>query len=234
MFGTPPVRALFFEFPDEPELFAVDRQFLVGSDILVTPVLTPNAKTVDGKCNHHIRKFAIHFWIGIFPGRGSVVWRDWYTHNVVDAPAGSNTTLSAPLGHINIHVRDGSAILLHAKPAYTIEETRRGPYSLLVSLTPDGHAFGSAYIDDGESDPPGPSKTVMFTAKEGKLRIKSDGSFHVRQLVKDITLLGVEKPKEVLIPGQKVANWQYMEAQRKLVMNGVDVDLNKGATLVWA
>ena len=48
MAGLPPVKALFFEFPDDPELFAVDRQWLVGSDILVTPVLTPGATTVDG------------------------------------------------------------------------------------------------------------------------------------------------------------------------------------------
>ena len=47
--GTPPVRALFFEFPDEPELFAIDQQFLVGADILVTPVLSPNATSVPGK-----------------------------------------------------------------------------------------------------------------------------------------------------------------------------------------
>lgn len=49
MHGTPPVRALFWEFPDEPNLFGIDRQFLVGRDILVTPVLTPNVSTVDGK-----------------------------------------------------------------------------------------------------------------------------------------------------------------------------------------
>jgi hypothetical protein len=49
MAGIPPVRALFYEFPDEPELFTVDRQWLVGSDILVTPVLTPGASAVEGK-----------------------------------------------------------------------------------------------------------------------------------------------------------------------------------------
>jgi alpha-glucosidase len=49
MAGIPPVRALFYEFPDEPELFTVDKQWLVGSDILVTPVLTPGASTVEGK-----------------------------------------------------------------------------------------------------------------------------------------------------------------------------------------
>lgn len=49
MYGTPPVRALFWEFPDELDLFSVDRQFMVGRDILVTPVLTPNVSTVDGE-----------------------------------------------------------------------------------------------------------------------------------------------------------------------------------------
>lgn len=48
MAGTPPVRALFFEFPDEPELFGIDKQFLIGRDILVTPVLVPNVTSVKG------------------------------------------------------------------------------------------------------------------------------------------------------------------------------------------
>lgn len=49
MFGTPPVRALFYEFSNEPELFSVDLQWMIGSDILVTPVTTPNVSTVDGE-----------------------------------------------------------------------------------------------------------------------------------------------------------------------------------------
>jgi hypothetical protein len=43
------MRALFFEFPQEPELLAVDRQFMLGGDILVTPVLTPNVTSVSGE-----------------------------------------------------------------------------------------------------------------------------------------------------------------------------------------
>jgi alpha-glucosidase len=45
------MRALFFEFPQEPELLSVDRQFMVGRDILVTPVLTPNVTSVLGEPN---------------------------------------------------------------------------------------------------------------------------------------------------------------------------------------
>lgn len=48
MYGTPPIRALFYEFPEESELFGVDGQFLVGRDILVTPVLEPNMSLVTG------------------------------------------------------------------------------------------------------------------------------------------------------------------------------------------
>ncbi len=49
LYGTPPVRALFFEFPQEPELLPIDRQFMVGNSILVTPVLTPNVSSVSGE-----------------------------------------------------------------------------------------------------------------------------------------------------------------------------------------
>lgn len=48
LFGPPTVRALFQGFLDEPDLFAVDHQFMVGHEILLTPVLTRNASTVDG------------------------------------------------------------------------------------------------------------------------------------------------------------------------------------------
>ena len=46
--ATPPIRALFWEFPDEPELLSVDLQFMIGRSILVSPVTTPNMSTVDG------------------------------------------------------------------------------------------------------------------------------------------------------------------------------------------
>ncbi|KAI8981316.1 glycosyl hydrolases family 31-domain-containing protein [Trametes punicea] len=218
--GAPPVRALFFEFPDEPELFAVDRQYLIGRDILVTPVLTPNVSTVDG----------------IFPGRGSVIWRDWYTHEVVNASAGTNTTLNAPLGHINVHIRDGSALLLHAQPAYTTAETRAGPYSLLVSQAADGYAFGTAYVDDGESVPPTPNTTLTFKARKGEVTIATKGDFAVTQKLETITVLGAgsAKPHVVKLNGKGVENWEFDEGLERLIVKEISVDLNKSTTLSWA
>ncbi|RPD82758.1 hypothetical protein L226DRAFT_450295 [Lentinus tigrinus ALCF2SS1-7] len=222
-YGTPPVRALFFEFPNEPELFGIDRQFLIGSDILVTPVLTPNVSTVDG----------------IFPSRGSVVWRDWYTHQVVNAtPSANTTTLDAPLGHINVHVRDGAAILLHAEPAYTTAETRAGPYALLVTQDASGYAFGTAYVDDGESVPPTPHTTITFQAQKGQLAIGATGDFTVEQKLDTVTVLGVgaDKPGSVQVDGQDVdeSSWEFDAGLERLIVKRLGVDLSKGASLTWA
>ena len=60
-------------------------------------------------------------------------------------------TLSAPLGHINIHIRSGSIILTHAKAEYSLTETRAGGYHLIVSLDENGMAEGEAILDDGTS-----------------------------------------------------------------------------------
>ncbi|KAF9043212.1 glycosyl hydrolases family 31-domain-containing protein [Panaeolus papilionaceus] len=216
--GTPPVRALFYEFPNEPELFNVDTQFLVGSDILVTPVLAPNVSTVSG----------------IFPGRGSVIWRDWYTHDVVNSSPGESTTLQAPLGHINVHIRDSSAILMHAKPAYTIEETRQGPFSLLVSQSSRGEAFGTAYLDDGISNPPGPSRIVTFSATNQQVKINSSGSYIIAQKLQQVTILGVKnQPKTLLINGEKSGTLSYFPQQQKVVVSGLNIDLNKPTTVSW-
>ncbi|KAF7304057.1 Glycoside hydrolase family 31 protein [Mycena indigotica] len=218
--GTPPVRALFWEYPNQPELFAVDRQFLIGRDILVTPVLTPNVSTVDG----------------IFPGKGKSVWRDWYTHDVVNASITGNTTLSAPLGHIPVHVRDGAAILLHQKPAYTVEETRQGPYALLVTLSGSGakqSASGSAYVDDGASDPPGPARVLSFAARTGSVRIGGTGKYKISQKLAQVTVLGVaKKPREVSVDGKK-AKFEWTARQQRLVVSGLSVDLNKATTVEW-
>jgi alpha-glucosidase len=214
--GTPPVRALFWEFPDEAELFAVDRQFLVGRDILVTPVLTSNVSTVDGWLSSYSSQGIRpeKNLLGIFPGQGKTIWRDWYTHDVINATVGGNTTLSAPLGHINIHIRDGAALLLHESPAYTVEETRQGPFALLVAQSADGYAFSTAYIDDGISDPPGPSTTVTFQASKNSVRIASEGEFKVVQKLVQVTILGVEtKPTSVSVGGKAVQEFTYNSAQ---------------------
>lgn len=134
--GSTTLRALAWDFPDEPWLAAADRQFLLGDAVLVTPCLAQGADTVDG----------------VFPGVGSgTVWYDWYNQTAVTGvAAGQNVTIAAPLGHIPVYVKGGKVIPLQ-QPALTTADVRNSPYSLLVALDGEGKASGGLYIDDGES-----------------------------------------------------------------------------------
>jgi alpha-glucosidase len=135
--GSTVMRALAWEFPDEPWLAAADRQFMLGSAVMVTPCLEQGATTVDG----------------VFPGVRDTVWYDWYTLTAVtieNVKPGQNVTIDAPLGHIPVYVRGGSVLPIQ-EPGMTTAESRKNPWGLIVALDRDGCAAGSLYLDDGES-----------------------------------------------------------------------------------
>ena len=143
--------------------------------------------------------------------------------------------MSAPLGHIPVHIRDGSAILLHSNPGYTITETLASPYSLLVSQASDGYAFGSVYLDDGESLPPTPSRTIKFSVSAGELRIESSGTYEVNPKLESVTILGAAEPSEVSVgdKGLSAQSWKYDGSKMELTVNGLSVDLNDATVIQW-
>lgn len=104
---------------------------------------------------------------------------------------------------------------------------------MLISLSSDLQAFGSAYIDDGDSFPPGPHKTLTFTGVKGELRLNSHGAFDIAQKLRDITVLGVPtRPRSVTLGNKTVSGWTYDNASNRLIIQ-VDLNLNKQATLRW-
>ena len=135
-----------------------------------------------------------------------------------------------------MHIRGGSAILLFSTPAYTVEETRSGGYSLLVSLAADGTAFGTAYIDDGLSVPPTPHADLTFSVQSSHLSIKTQGNYSVAETLDTITILGANEGQSATIEvnGQEHSTWSYDASTQELVLSGLDLDLNNDATISWA
>jgi alpha-glucosidase len=173
--GSTVMRALSWEFPHEPQLAGVETQFLLGPNILVTPVLEPQVDTVNG----------------VFPGivdGGS--WYDWYTGGKVDAQASVNTTISAPLGHIPVYIR-GGAVLPTQEPGYTTTASRKNPWGLIVALNGEGKAEGSLYVDDGESLEPEECLEVTFKASGGQLKVNVEGNWKDANALGNVTVLGV-------------------------------------------
>ena len=60
--------------------------------------------------------------------------------------------LSAPLGHINVHVRAGTILLLYDNPKDTLAATKAEcSYRILAFLDEKGCAAGSVTLDDGST-----------------------------------------------------------------------------------
>ncbi|ORX69562.1 alpha glucosidase [Linderina pennispora] len=128
--GWPVARPLVFQYPEIAATSAIDKQFLIGDGLLISPVLTQGAVTVDA----------------FFP-KG--IWYDWYTYKAVKGE-NKEITLDAPLEHVNVHVR-GGAILPAQVPAMTTTDSRKNDYYLVVAVDERGRAEGKLYLDDGET-----------------------------------------------------------------------------------
>jgi alpha-D-xyloside xylohydrolase len=90
--GVPPMRPLFLEFPDDPEAWTVEDQFLLGPDVLVAPVTELGVRE---------RR--------VYLPRG-VTWTDTTTGRRY--VGGSRVTVDAPLERIPVFVRDDADIPL--------------------------------------------------------------------------------------------------------------------------
>jgi alpha-glucosidase len=220
--GSTVMRALAWEFPNEPSLAAIDNQFLVGPSVLVIPVLEPQADTVKG----------------VFPGVGhGEVWYDWYTQTAVDAQPGVNTTIAAPLGHIPVYIRGGSILPLQ-EPALTTRAARQTPWTLLAALSSDGTASGQLYIDDGESINPDATLNVEFAVSQSSLRVSAQGDWKESNPLANVTIFGVsEEPASVTFNELEVAV-DYDVSSHVLFVTGLEKVTNDGAwgrdwTLRW-
>ncbi|KAL6705927.1 hypothetical protein ACN47E_006206 [Coniothyrium glycines] len=223
--GSTVMRALAWEFPNDPQLAAVDTQFLLGPNILVTPVLEPQATTVKG----------------VFPGIvDGESWYDWYTGERVQTKAGVNTTIAAPLGHIPVFVR-GGAILPLQEPGYTTTASRKSPWGLIVALSAQGAASGSLYVDDGESLEPSETLDVAFVVQHGTLTAHVHGNYKDTNALGNVTILGAgPAPTKVKLNGKAVdaAKFAFNQTSSVLRLFGLN-DLTSGGawqaswTLSW-
>jgi alpha-D-xyloside xylohydrolase len=93
--GVPPMRPLFFDFPQDTASAGVDDEFLFGPDLLVAPVLEERA-----------RRRSVYLPAG-------ATWRDAWTGE--SQPGGRWIEADAPLERIPLYLRDGAQLPIRAK-----------------------------------------------------------------------------------------------------------------------
>lgn len=113
--GCPMFRPMWMNYPTDDTAQTVDRQFMLGDSILVTPVLESGADSV----------------VGYFPPG---VWYSLWDDAPLRSPGnGSWVTLPAPVGEIPVHVAGGHVLAMQA-PQMTTRAVRASPLMLVAAL----------------------------------------------------------------------------------------------------
>ncbi|XP_053562416.1 lysosomal alpha-glucosidase [Bombina bombina] len=194
--GETVARALFIEFPSDPNTWTIDRQFLWGEALLITPVLEQGKTEVNGY-------FPPGTWYSPFSGEGIQSKGQWIL-------------LPGSLDIINLHIR-GGYIVPGQIPELNTEEMINNSLALIVALTPNSEARGDLFLDDGDSLETferGDYTQILFLAANNallseviKLNSKADAL-----IVAYVSVFGVTNPpQKVLVNGVPTEDFSYLE-----------------------
>jgi alpha 1,3-glucosidase len=128
--GQPVMRPLWVEFPGDAALLTEQRSWMVGSDLLVAPVMTQGSTEV-----------AV-----TFPGGAAVMWYD--VRSFKATAGGSQLTVQAPIDSIPVYQRSGSIIPRQERPRRSSALMAKDPFTLTVAPDATGAAAGSLFLDD--------------------------------------------------------------------------------------
>ncbi|XP_009602359.1 alpha-xylosidase 1-like [Nicotiana tomentosiformis] len=221
--GAPIARPLFFSFPNLHELYDVSTQFLVGSSVMVSPVLDEGKTEVKAL-------FPPGTWYNIFDMTQAIVTIE--PHYL---------TLDAPLNVVNVHLYQNTIIPMQ-RGGMISKEARMTPYTLIVTFplgTKDLQAKGNLFLDDDEllemKLGNGHSTYIDFYATASNRTVKlwsevQEGKFALDKgwFIEKVIVLGTngtDRAFEINVDGQPIEDTskvQFITAEQKYIDNSED------------
>jgi alpha-D-xyloside xylohydrolase len=248
--GAPIARPLFFSFPDYTECYGLSTQFLLGSSLMISPVLEQGKSQVKAL-------FPPGSWYNMFDMTQSIT-----------SEGGQYVTLDAPLHVVNVHLYQNS-ILPMQQGGLISKEARMTPFTLLVSFpagATDGKAAGKLFLDDDELQEmklgSGSATYVDFyaTVSEGTVKLWSEVQESKFALDKGwkivkVTVLGLGgsgAPSSLEVDGKPVTgasnielsslkqkyitNLEVGDEKKKIMMvevDGLEIPVGKNFAVSW-
>lgn len=129
--GTPMMRPMFMEFPEDESLSTVEDQFMVGSAVLVKPITSQGATSTDVYFPHA---------------------QPWYNLKTFERVQHAGIqTVDAPLDTIPAYYQGGNIVPRRERARRSSAAMRLDPFTLIVAKGKDGNAEGKLYLDDEET-----------------------------------------------------------------------------------
>jgi alpha-glucosidase len=188
--GLPIMRPLMLNYPDDKTTYNIDTQFMLGDDLLISPVLEEGATT---------RQMYLP----------SGEWYDFWTREKISGGKWMNA--KAPIDHVPVFVKAGAVIPMQQVVQYT-DESPADPLTFEIFLPLYGGTSGMCYEDDGITFDyqKGKFRTVGINAavKEDEIvvvRSAAEGSYLPASRSVVFAVNGVtDKPVDVTFDGKKV------------------------------
>ncbi|HKX83438.1 MAG TPA: glycoside hydrolase family 31 protein, partial [Pyrinomonadaceae bacterium] len=185
--GQPIMRPLWFEFPSDTGTYLVNDIYMVGSDILVAPVIREGMRARD-----------------VYLPAGTS-WISWWTGERFDG--GKQHRIDAPLEQLPLFVRAGSVIPTQQVIQHT-GEMPNAPITLTVAAGIDPGKVETVDIHQDAGDGFGYRlsewRTVRVEHRQGSLKISRIGSYR-GQPIRYVEAVGMAAaPKEVRADGKKL------------------------------
>ncbi|KAL9325054.1 hypothetical protein ACSQ67_005699 [Phaseolus vulgaris] len=246
--GAPIARPLFFSFPTYTECYGLSTQFLLGTSLMVSPVLEQGKTQVKAL-------FAPGSWYSLL---------DWT--QTITSKDGVYVTLDAPLHVVNVHLYQNT-ILPMQQGGLVSKEARMTPFTLIVTFpsgAAEGEAKGNLFLDNDELPDMnlgnGYSTYVDLyaTVKQGAVKVWSDvqeGKFALDKglIIDSISVLGLDGTGAVSsfeidgkpltgVPSVNISTSQHEhlnsegEGEKKTVMvalKGLNIPVGKNFAMTW-
>ncbi|KAF2905456.1 hypothetical protein ILUMI_00712, partial [Ignelater luminosus] len=131
--GDPVISPLFYHYPDDPNILDLDTQLLVGSNVMVAPVMKSDISLIDV----------------YFPGGKDEKWYDANTYNIYRG--NGYLPINVTLDSVPVYYRGGSVISRKDTPRPSSVDTYDDDYTLYVFPNSENCAEGFLYVDDMET-----------------------------------------------------------------------------------
>jgi len=221
--GMPVMRTMWMQYPEAESLYSLDDQYLIGSDLLVKPITSPDAQQVKVE----------------FPAKDN--WYDVDTlKEMVTETSGEATSLNLKcnLDKMPAYQRGGSVLARKLRLRRSSRLMYSDPYTLYVALDRSGLATGDLYMDDEHSFDH--MKLNQFGSAKFSVDMKSfvhnivsnGGSDWAtndapNRMIERIIIMGAKNAPTKLLLGQTSIDFNYDESSQVLVIRKPNVSALK-------
>ncbi|XP_013773829.1 neutral alpha-glucosidase AB-like isoform X2 [Limulus polyphemus] len=215
--GMPPMRPLWMEFPSDQTTFDMDDEYMIGSSLLVHPVMESKATNVEV----------------YFPGENQV----WYdVDNYQKFNGLESSTIPVTMSKIPVFQRGGTIIAKRERMRRSSSLSHDDPYTLIVALDKTGQfANGNLYIDDGHTFQYKQGEYIYqgFSFKKDTLTnhaLQGSEKFETKAWLEKVIIIGIStEPKTVQVEshdfGKKNLLFTYKSSTQLLIIRKPAVNI---------